>query len=206
MSGAKLRAWRAAAAALLVAGLLPAAASAHALNVFAYVEGRTIQGEAYFRGRVPARNVEVRVLGPSGEELGRTTTDQEGKFVFEAQLRCDHKLLVDTGDGHGGEYTVAAAELPDDLPPPGRPAAAPSPQPAAAPSAAPQAPPGDARLAAKLDAVARQVVELRKQLDQYEQRTRLRDVLGGIGYIAGLAGLAYYFLGVRRRGSTSKPA
>ena len=53
---------------------------------------------------------------------------------------------------------------------------------------------GDGRLTAELAA-------LRRELRQYEQRIRLRDVLGGIGYIVGMAGVAFYFLGVRRRQS-----
>lgn len=42
-----------------------------------------------------------------------------------------------------------------------------------------------------------EVAALRDQLHEYEQRVRLRDILGGIGYIVGIAGLAFYFLGVR---------
>ena len=44
----------------------------------------------------------------------------------------------------------------------------------------------DARLEA---AVARQLRPLREQLDGYENSIRVRDVMGGIGYLFGLAGL-----------------
>jgi nickel transport protein len=50
-----------------------------------------------------------------------------------------------------------------------------------------------------LEAVHAQLVELRKQLNQHEQSLRLRDILGGIGYIVGIAGVAFYFLGIRRK-------
>ena len=43
-----------------------------------------------------------------------------------------------------------------------------------------------------------EIDNLRRQLADYEQRTRLRDVLGGLGYLAGIAGVAFYFLGSRR--------
>ena len=41
-------------------------------------------------------------------------------------------------------------------------------------------------------AVADAVRPLREQLDAYEDTIRLRDLLGGVGYIAGVAGLVYF--------------
>ena len=46
-----------------------------------------------------------------------------------------------------------------------------------------------------------EVAALRRQLAAYEQTTRVRDVLGGLGFLAGIAGAAFYFLG-RRVGVT----
>ena len=51
----------------------------------------------------------------------------------------------------------------------------------------------------RLEALEEKIVQLQNQLSGYEQKTRLRDVLGGIGYIVGVAGIAFYFLGVRRQ-------
>jgi hypothetical protein len=36
-------------------------------------------------------------------------------------------------------------------------------------------------------------------LAECKSRLRVRDVLGGIGWLVGLAGIAYYYLGVRRK-------
>jgi len=47
-------------------------------------------------------------------------------------------------------------------------------------------------------AVSRHVTPLREQLETYEQKIRWHDVLGGIGYIIGLAGLAAYGLARKR--------
>ncbi len=47
--------------------------------------------------------------------------------------------------------------------------------------------------------VAMRVRPLARELKEFKEEVRFRDVLGGIGYIVGLAGLAFYFLGVRRR-------
>ena len=75
----------------------------------------------------------------------------------------------------------------------------------AAPAASPSVghPRGDRQdLAARLESIDRQIVQLRKQIDGYEQKTRLHDVLGGLGYILGLTGLAYYFLGKKQKTKT----
>jgi nickel transport protein len=40
---------------------------------------------------------------------------------------------------------------------------------------------------------------LREQHEAHDARVRLQDVLGGIGYIVGLAGLGLWWYGGRRR-------
>ena len=77
--------------------LAAAPASAHELNVFAYVEGTTIHGKAYFRGGSAGPERAVIARDPAGKELARTTTDEQGKFSLEARVRCDHVL-----DGRDG--------------------------------------------------------------------------------------------------------
>jgi nickel transport protein len=181
-------------------------AFAHKVNVFATVEGRTIRGEVYFRGGAAAQNAKVEVLDPAGEKLAEATTDQQGKFSLEARYRCNYRLVADAGEGHAGEYTVEAGELPDDLPARGSSAtstAGESPPPVVSPHpTAPAAPAADdARLKEMLEtAVAKQIGLLRRDLDRYQAEIRLRDILGGIGYIVGITGLLFYFLGIRRKG------
>jgi nickel transport protein len=206
-------------AALVIAAVMGGAglatpAMAHKVFVFASVQGRRIEGEVYFRGGTPARDAKVTVVGPGGEVLGETATDEEGKFVFEAQQRFDHRLLADAGGGHEAEYTVAADELPDELPAPGAPEASPTeaPEPAKPPSSEsqdesppagsaeePASMPGSQDLRAQIESVARQVGALRNDLDKFRNRQRLQDVLGGLGYILGIMGVVFYFLGVRRK-------
>jgi nickel transport protein len=181
-------------------------ASAHKLNVFAVVEGRTIRGEAYFRGGGPARGAVVTALGPAGQRLGNATTDDNGKFTIEAHVRGDHRLVVDAGAGHAGEYRIAADELPKELPAPDGPSppAASEPESTASrppaadptPTAGPGPVPSDA--SASLEALRVQVVKLREDLDGFRNEIRLRDVIGGIGYIVGAMGLVLYVVARRR--------
>jgi len=205
-------------------------AAAHKASVFAAVQGKVISGEAYFRDGSPLRNAQVTVFDPAGAKLGETKTDAEGKFSFEPRRRCDHRLVVDGGEGHAAEYTVRAEELPTALsagktapakPSPALPPATPqaaqplsrapvAPLPSTVPDSparpaatAPQAAPGMAELHGKLEALEKQIVQLRRDLAARDDSTRLRDVLGGIGYILGLMGLAFYFRGARRKAESS---
>lgn len=194
-------------------------AAAHKASVFAAVQGKVISGEAYFRDGSPLRNAQVTVFEPAGTKLGETKTDAEGKFSFEPRRRCDHRLVVDGGEGHAAEYTVRAEELPSGLsdgkaaganPGPAQPLSPPqgSQPPSAVPDSparptTPQAAPGMADLHGKLEALEKQIVQLRRDLAARDDSTRFRDVLGGIGYILGLMGLAFYFLGTRRKAESS---
>lgn len=48
-------------------------------------------------------------------------------------------------------------------------------------------------------AVAQKLRPLQREIAELRDEVRLHDILGGIGYIVGIAGIAFYFLGVRRR-------
>ncbi len=186
--------------AALVLGADPALA--HRLKVFATAEGAVVSVRAYFAGGAQARNVMVTVAGPDGRTAHQGRTDAEGRFSFQATRRMDHLIVAEGADGHRAEHRLPARELPETLP------AGPS----AADDAAP-APPNAAALdtvhleeMAQLEqmierSVARQIQPLREQLDAFQNEARWADVLGGIGYIVGLGGLAY---GVAmRRGGAS---
>src|SRR2546427_119073 len=89
--------------------LVPAPALAHELKVFAHVRGATIVGRAYFSDDDAARQAEVIARDPSGRELGRTKTDDEGNFTLPARLKVDYHLTAETADGHASKPFVVSA-------------------------------------------------------------------------------------------------
>lgn len=194
--------------ALLAVGLSIAAgpAWAHKLKVFATAEGATLVGYAYFSSGGRPRQASVTVTDADGEVLATAITDDEGRFRVEVTRRIDHRITVDGGDGHAATYTVAASELPDTLPADGGQSATPAPAmtaPADPPTEA-TAPATDADLRAFIDqSVARHIRPLREQFDAYQEKIGWRDVLGGIGYILGLGGLAFGLTERRRRKDAS---
>jgi nickel transport protein len=195
---------------LTVLAALAGTAHAHKLKIFAMGEGKAISGYVYFPGGGRAQGLTVKALGPDGATLGEATTNAKGEFTIPVKFRCDYELVTQTADGHRATFPVKAADLADDLPPLGSAA----PTPTTRQEAAPKAPstsvaPSDAKLTALVEKAVRDAVRpLREQIEQYEEKRRLHDILGGIGYILGLGGLAFYFLGVRRRrvGGAEGPA
>ena len=200
---------------VVVAALVLAAspAEAHKLKVFATTIGRRINGTAYFVGGGPAKGAAVRVETRDGQTLATLQADDEGKFTFAAEARIDHVLVVDSGDGHSARFTVAALDLPESLPAavgaltptssggaePLAASAAPLPTPAALPQAASVSPEALQTMIAEV--VAQQVRPLREQLNNYEDQVRLRDIVGGLGYILGIAGLAVWLRAGGKRGT-----
>jgi len=188
---------------LTMLALAAGPASAHRLALFAATTGAEISGKAYFAGGSPARGISIRATGPDNVLLAETTTAEDGTFTLTATERVDHLLTADSGDGHVAKFTIPARELPESLPGgPEDPAreSRPSERPSTNPTSGPSGPDDlDQRIETAVDtAVARQLLPLREQLAGFEDQIRLRDVIGGIGYIVGIAGLLAWF-GARRK-------
>ncbi len=174
-------------------------AAAHKMKVFAAADGAEIAGYVYFSpGADRGVQVAIAVSDGTGATVYSGTTDEEGTFRFSARTRSDHRIEASGTDGHAASYLVSAAELPESLPPAGVAsvaAAVSSPPEPAAPTTA--AGPAAAELRAIVDrSVAQQLRPLREQIDGWYEKIWWHDILGGLGYIIGLAGLAY---GLARR-------
>ena len=196
-------------------------AMAHRLLVFAFAEGPVIEGSAYFAGGAPASGVKVRIEGADGRMLAELVPGADGDFRYRATAPADHRVVVRSGDGHRAEWLVRAAELAPafgegveaslseaDASSESGNTAVQATDPSAMEQAVSVVPERDdlvagaaavdPALASALErAVARQIRPLREELAAASARASLRDVLGGIGYILGLAGLALWWRGRR---------
>lgn len=198
-------------AALLLLSTLSAPALAHKLQVFAFAEGARLSGSAYFAGGGAATGARIEVRDGDGKVLAELAPDGEGRFVYTAAAPVDHLILAITGDGHQAEWRVPAAEVaagfaPEESPAPeteksdgGQVSAIIDKEPSSVPANAMAA--LDPALESAIErAVARQIRPLREQLVAAEDRIRFQDILGGIGYIMGLTGLALWWKSRRRSG------
>lgn len=184
--------------ALAFLGLMATEASAHRLKLFAAAAGQTVSGYGFFVGGGRAAGTPISARDGAGLEIWRGATNDDGTFAFDVARPGAVTLVLDAGDGHAAETTLLAGGA-DAVP-----AAAPVSAPAAA-TAAPTAAALDAAtlaplIAAEVDrAVARHIRPLLEANAATEARIRLNDVLGGLGWITGLAGTALFFRGRKRR-------
>lgn len=172
------------------------AALAHGVRIFAYGEEGRIKGEAYFAGGAKVRKRPVELLDFKGNKLDQTTTDEKGAFSLPMPKAAPpFRLVVLAGQGHRAEFWVNAADLGlDTADKQAKPQAA-SQQKAA--KAVATAAVDTAALQKALDQVlAKRLAPLRGQLlrlAESQQEVGLREVVGGLGWILGLVGIAAYF-------------
>ncbi len=189
---------------------------AHKVNLFAYVEGDRVVVEGYFSGNVKAQDSLVEVFDSDGKKILEGKTDSKGMYAFKLAdlppMKGDMRIVLDAGMGHRADFTIGQADLPVSA------KKTPGPQPkteetetTSSPLAAAQ-PSGQVQDSALLkktveDAVDQKIQPLVKMLGAQqkflmEQRDRgptVNEIVGGIGWILGIVGVAGYFMGPNRK-------
>jgi len=167
---------------------------AHKVRIFAWSEGNIIHTEAKFSGGKAAQNSTVTVIESStGKELLHGKTDSQGLFQFPTPNTDSPKLdiVISSGDGHKNSWSYELA------PSSGKTSVLPKKSVVASKENTESSTSAllseqqlttimDSLLEAKLAPIRRQLAE------QQEHTPSFQDILGGIGYILGLAGIAAY--------------
>jgi nickel transport protein len=186
-----------AAGTVVFALLLAPPAGAHKVNVFAYAEGGTVYAEGYFVDGTPTRESRISAYATDGSVVAQGSTDDDGRFSFQVEKAQDLRIVLEASMGHRNEITLTAAEMGG---PEGSRAAVPERVAAPSTGAAPEA------LESTLDRVlARRLQPLQEslaRLRQAQESPGVSQILGGLGYIVGLAG-AYLWGVSRRRGEAA---
>ena len=196
----------------VVSSLWAMPAAAHKIKIFASAESNTISGYVYFPGGGRAKEVTVSFTDAEGNSLGEVRTDENGDFSFAPSIVCDHILECDTGDGHRATFTVKASEVAPILgaaAPAGNEPQSPQNSDAEGATVGGDSPPSEAAPIVAgsggipIEKVVDRVISdrlspLREQLEEYEEHIWFRDIIGGMGYIVGFAGL-WAFLSARKR-------
>jgi len=179
---------------------IPQPAFCHRVNIFCYVEGKQVKCEAKFTPGGPVKSGQIVVYSKqTGKRLLTTSTDKNGKAVFNIPKEAiknhwDLKVVCNAEMGHRNFWVVRADELPTS-------------EVAKAPAHGGQAGDAPAISTEELEkALSRvlscQLAPIERDLAQLkENRITVEDIFAGLGYIFGLAGVAFYFLGKRQRHS-----
>lgn len=179
------------------------AAFAHKVIIFAWVDGDTIHTQSKFSGGKKAMNTDILVYNTSNVLLLKGKTDKKGEFSFKIPAKTDLRIVSNASMGHKAEWKISSAEMTSDL--------------ISAKEISDQT---SQKLAldqpessgdnvnyiydSSLKQEIRNIIEesLNKKLDpvikmlaeSYSGEPEVKDIIGGIGYIVGLVGVALYFV------------
>lgn len=165
---------------------------AHRVTIFAWVDGETVYTESKFGAGQKVQKGNVLVLDEAGNELLAGKTDSNGEFSFPVPQKKALKIVLNAGMGHQAEWFIPASEITDINP---IPAGA---EPVAADSAETEVA-GAKDSATKIERIMEKVLDrklkpLNRMLaDMQQPGPSFRDIVGGIGYILGLMGIAAWF-------------
>ncbi len=173
--------------------LFPAQSHAHKIRIFAWVAGDTVTVESAFSGGRPLVHGTVDVQNAAtGISLLRGKTNGQGIFTFSLAKTVKGKgmalrIIVTGGEGHRNEWllqtadylqgagedknkTTGASPVPDQISP---------------------GPTDTETLTRILDQLLEEkLAPIRRSLAQAQDQTpKLTDILGGIGYLIGIAGI-----------------
>lgn len=187
--------------ALLIAFFLGALVStsapalAHKVTIFAWVEGDRVFTESKFSGGRKATRAKVAVFDRAGTQLLEGKTDEKGAFSFRIPKLTDLRIVLNAGTGHRAEWTITESEI--------RQAGY---QEETREVATPRQASNDLGLRKdeirKLidESLDRRLTPIVKMLAELQTKgPSLTEVIGGIGYIVGLMGIALYFLSRRKK-------
>ena len=163
-------------------------ALAHKVMIFAWVEGDTVFTESKFSGGKKAINASVELFDKDGKKLLEGKTDNKGEFSFKIPKVSDLRIVLNAAMGHKAEWTVPESEIREAG--------------AIAEKKSAVEPSGPTTVGLSKEEV-RKIVEdsLDKKLrpivrmitESKNTKPSLTEIIGGIGYIFGLMGVALYF-------------
>jgi len=192
-------------------------AIAHKVTVFAWVDGDTVFVESKFAGGRKVKEGDVVVSDSDGNQLLTGKTNDEGEFSFKIPKKTALTITLVAGMGHQGEWRIPAEEIGELTGDESKPADVSLKADSAAANniteekqsvhsdkeqenveAAPlSGVPGvntDEIQAAVEKALDKKLKPVMKMLaESQERKPTFIDILGGIGYILGLMGIAAYF-------------
>ncbi|MBW1918260.1 MAG: hypothetical protein JRI57_09630 [Deltaproteobacteria bacterium] len=184
----------------------------HRVLIYAWPEGNTIHTESKFVPGGAVRNGEVKVLDNKTDQLLVTgKTDAQGKFSFAIPpqalaQKMDLRIVLEAAMGHKAEWLLKAQNyLPGtgDSKPSAAPAGPSTDSQVAAPSGSSPAPLDRQTLEQIVDqALDRKLAPIMEMLAQSQtHKPSLPEIIGGIGYILGIWGVAAYFKSKRNKAS-----
>ena len=175
----------------------PPSAMAHRLSVFAILEGDTVNGEAYFNDGTPAKGCPVFLKVNKDQTLVKGKTNEEGLFSLKVPSPMPNRfeVIVEGGAGHRGTTTIETSRKGNETV-----------KDANAKTYKTEGISLQGVSEETIETAVRKVVreEIKPVIDELLKlnlelsKPGITEILGGIGYIVGLTGLALWIRGKKR--------
>lgn len=189
---------------------------AHRVTVFAWVDGDTVRTTSQFSRSNKVHDGLIEVFdATTGERLVSGKTDDQGEFSFTIppaarQRGADLRVALKAGEGHAGEWIVPATEyMAQDGPAPvqqpdmqTQPTSAETSGQAAASPAVTQPPSADIQAIEQAveRALDRKLAPVTRMLaEQMQAGPSATEIVGGIGWLMGLAGMGAWFAARKKK-------
>jgi len=178
--------------------LSAAVAEAHSVYIFAYPENSQICTNSYFGGKAKVIGGRVSMATATGAILATAQTDEQGNACFAPpESSQDLFFTVEAGEGHQAEFKLPASDTEGafeaNQEPVGHDVAA------ASVSSSVPTDGGLTRddLRQALSPIMRKLAEMESAQNS---RVNLKDIIGGLGWIIGLAGAGLWATNRKNRG------
>jgi nickel transport protein len=201
---------------MLPALMVSLPAYAHKVMVFGYLEGGRVYLEGYFADGKKAENSVVEVFEKGGRKLLEGKTDEQGVFTFPAPDVPEINVVLTASMGHragcvvelekrspSGKAAPATPDKPEEAVATGSAKKSVQKQPAEIPEPGPKSDTvipgmtavGEDRIRAIIsEELDKKLAPLHREVTLLgQEKTSLPDIIGGIGYIAGIMGIIMYF-------------
>lgn len=190
--------------------LLSSVCLAHKVRIFAYAEGNIIVGETAFSGGRAAKNSEIIVQdAASARTLLTCRTDDQGQFRFPIPEKAVHdhldlRIIINVGEGHRGEWLLKAEEYLDDGEVESVSTSDQENLSEVTPASMTTKPIlADEKLLRRVveETLDKKLAPIKRMLAENQNKgPSLQDILGGIGYLLGLAGIIAYLKSKNKKG------
>jgi nickel transport protein len=136
------------------------------------------------------------------EKVGETQILSDGLFRFTPKESTSYRFFINLGAGHVVSVIMKQDELPENFKTQEDVASVSVVTPQVSTNTATSSTASEiSQLVAK--AVRKEIQPLRKEIASYKEKNDLQSILGGIGYILGLSGIAFYMAARRKEGQNA---
>jgi len=182
---------------ILIMLLTALPAAAHKVVLYAYVEGGQIVAEASYGDGSAVKEGKIKMFDESGQLLKEGVTNEKGISRLNIPAKTNLKLKLEAGMGHQAQYTINKSQLPDLQKNISKSKENSQSQSQLEETSSKTM---DGISEKKLRTIVSQELDkkispLNKKIVQIEndKGPGITEIIGGIGYIFGLMGLALYF-------------